>query len=448
MRELAARCIRIAFQTRVGRERSIRDGRRVHIPLEAGGPIGAILASLCAAGVREPATLDLMRHILSEETARAGNPRGPCCPARPSLYPVMPNRHHRIRNVLALSLARLLLASSPLNVLEEAAMASSLDAVHLAGSSLPIIPVSGLSFANPKQHQRVAADLRCACLDRGFFYICDHGIPEGLIDAVFVEAKRFFEQPMAAKTAVSKTLSFCNRGYEPLRAQTLERGAPPDLKESFYIGPEFPLDDPRVATRRFNRGPNQWPADLPGFRPTMVAYFAAMLDLAERLMRGMALSLDLNEDYFAAFGRDPLATLRLLCYPPQPASAAVAEKGAGAHTDFGGLTLLLQDAAGGLQVQDAANDRWIHAPAIPGTFVVNLGDMIARWTNDRYHSTVHRVINASGRERYSVPFFYVGNPDHEIVCLPNCLAAGESARYAPTTVEGHLQEMYRRTYAV
>jgi isopenicillin N synthase-like dioxygenase len=111
------------------------------------------------------------------------------------------------------------------------------------------------------------------------------------------------------------------------------------------------------------------------------------------------------------------------------------------------LTLLLQDAVGGLQVQDVASDRWIHADPIPGTFVVNLGDMIARWTNDMYRSTTHRVVNASGRERYSVPFFYEGRTEHEVVCLANCLAPGEEPKYAPTTVEGHLQEMYQRTYA-
>lgn len=324
-------------------------------------------------------------------------------------------------------------------------MSANLQAARVAGASLPVIPVAGLSASDPVRRRAVGAALRDACLANGFFYCADHGIPAGLVEAVFAEGARFFARPPEAKAAVGKARSPCNRGYEPMRAQTLEAGAPPDLKEGFYIGLELPPDDPRVLAGRFNRGPNLWPADLPGFRPTMQAYFGAMLELSERLLRGVALSLDLPEDHFAGFCRDPLAILRLLHYPPQPPDAAPGEKGAGAHTDFGGLTLLLQDGVGGLQVQ-AADGGWVHADPLPGTFVVNIGDMIARWTNGRYRSTVHRVVNASGRERYSMPFFYSGNPDYVVSCLPGCLGPGETPRHPATTVEGHLQQMYRRTY--
>jgi isopenicillin N synthase-like dioxygenase len=325
-------------------------------------------------------------------------------------------------------------------------MASALEAIHVSNSALPVIDVGGLSSNSFSDRKAVAERLRAACLDNGFFYVVNHGVSEDLIDALFAETRRFFDSPAATKAAVDKCLSFCQRGFEPMRAQTLEAGAPPDLKESFYIGPELSLDDPRVVAKRFNHGPNQWPAGMPGFRPVMEAYFTTMLALSRKLMTGLALALRLDEDYFAAYCTNAHATLRLLHYPPQPANAAPGEKGAGAHSDFGGITLLLQDEAGGLQVQGKTEGEWIHATPIPGAFVVNLGDMIARWTNDRFRSTVHRVVNASGRERYSVPFFFSGNPDQEVECLPSCLEAGEAPKYPRTTVEGHLREMYRRTY--
>ncbi|PHP65362.1 oxidoreductase [Zhengella mangrovi] len=316
-----------------------------------------------------------------------------------------------------------------------------------AGAALPIIDVSNLSSSDPAKRRAVGGEIREACLASGFLYCVGHGIPDGLREAVFAESRRLFEQPLAAKMAVDKSGSFCNRGYEVLGGQTLQAGAKPDLKEGYYIGLELPEDDPRVVSRRFNRGPNQWPVDLPAFKPVMNAWFAALLDLSERLMCGLALSLDLPEDHFAGFCRDPLAILRLLHYPPHPPQAGEDLLGAGAHTDFGGLTLLAQDDNGGLQVWDKDDERWIDAPPVPGAFVVNLGDMIARWTNDRYRSTLHRVINTSGRERYSVPFFYSGNPDFEVACIPTCLAAGEAPKYPPIRVEDHLMAMYRKTYA-
>jgi isopenicillin N synthase-like dioxygenase len=325
-------------------------------------------------------------------------------------------------------------------------MPSALEAARVSAASLPIIDISGLSSARSADRQAVGAQLRAACIDKGFFYIRNHGIPEKLVDDVFAEAAAFFALPAEQKAEVDKAKSNANRGYEPLQGQTLEPGAPPDLKEGYYIGPEHGLDHPRVIAGMFNHGSNQWPVQRPNFRPVMMAYFDVMVELAERMMTGIALSLDLPEDYFAHYCSDAMATVRLLHYPPQPPQARPGQKGAGAHTDFGGLTLLRQDGVGGLQVWDQGSDGWIHADPVPETFVVNLGDMISRWTNDRYRSTVHRVVNASGRERYSVPFFYTGNYTHKVSCIPTCLAPGAEPKYPPITVEDHMREMYRRTY--
>ncbi|MBL5980108.1 MULTISPECIES: isopenicillin N synthase family dioxygenase [Comamonas] len=313
-------------------------------------------------------------------------------------------------------------------------------------SALPLIDISGLHSHDPVDQHLVAEQLRQACEQRGFFYITGHGIDPALISSLFAASQRFFDLPMTEKLAVDKKLSRCNRGYEPLRAQTLESGAPPDLKESFYAGAEVAANDARVLAGRFNTGPNQWPETLPDFRAVMQNYYQAAYGLGATIVRGLALSLGVPVSHFDGYLKEAAATLRLLHYPPQPANPEPGEKGCGEHTDFGGVTLLLQDEAGGLQVWDKDLGSWIDAPPMPGAFVVNIGDLFARWTNDRYVSTLHRVINVSGRERYSVPFFFTGNPLHKVECIPTCLDEGELPRYPAVTVEQHQIECYRRTY--
>ncbi len=327
-----------------------------------------------------------------------------------------------------------------------AARAAAASLMPTPTPTLPLIDVPLLRSPDLALRRQAANQLAAACSTHGFFYIANHGVDPALIDAIFARSAAFFALPEADKQALDKSGSRCNRGHEPLRNQRLEAGAPPDVKEGFYIGNELGEDDPRVQAGKFNHGPNLWPTQVPGFRPTMARYFDTLLDLGRVLMRGMALSLALPEGHFETFMRAPMATLRLLHYPPQPARPQHGEKGCGEHTDFGSLTLLLQDDQGGLQVFDAATGGWIDAPPLPGTFVVSIGDLFQRWTNGRYHSTLHRVINRSGRERYSVPFFLTGEPDHEVVCLPTCLAEGEQPMFPPITVEQHLAACYRRTY--
>lgn len=311
---------------------------------------------------------------------------------------------------------------------------------------LPIVDVAGLFSDADDSRQAVAGKLRQACLDKGFFYCAGHGVPAVLVAEVFEQARRFFALPLAEKMACDKAASICNRGYEPIGNQRLQPGALPDLKEGFYIGRHLEPDAPEVRAGRFNHGPNVWPAGLPGFRRVMEAYFVEMLRLSRTLMSGLALSLDLSENHFEHFCDRPIVLLRPLHYPPQPANAGDLQLGAGAHTDFGGITILLQDAVGGLQVRDPDTGVWLDAPPIAGTFVINLGDMFARWTNDRYRSTLHRVINRSGVERYSVPFFLTGNPDEQVSALPGCFDGDNPARYPAVTVEEHLRQMYQRTY--
>ncbi|THT98248.1 isopenicillin N synthase family oxygenase [Lampropedia puyangensis] len=313
-------------------------------------------------------------------------------------------------------------------------------------AALPIIDIGPLRTGDVAAQRGVAQQLGQACQERGFFYVVNHGVDSALIESVFACSRAFFSQEDAAKNALDKRHSMCNRGYEPLRAQTLEAGAAPDLKESFYIGAEVPADDPRVLAKRFNTGPNQWPEQPTQFRTVMQAYYTQAYALGARLIRAFGLSLGVEDDYFDAYLHEAAATLRLLHYPPQPVQPAEREQGCGAHTDFGGLTLLLQDQAGGLQVWDTLHNNWMDAPPVDGAYVVNIGDLMARWTNDHYVSTLHRVINRSGGQRYSVPFFFTGNPLHEIRCIPSCLTKGQQPKYPTVTVEQHQIACYQRTY--
>lgn len=324
-------------------------------------------------------------------------------------------------------------------------MAELSGARRIDQTAMPFIDIAGLWSSKISVRESVGRKIRQAASDKGFFYLAGHGVSDDLIAAMLRETRLFFDQPEEAKREVDHTHSNCRRGYDAYREQFAEVGAPPDLKESFSIGPELSLDDPRVVAGRLDHGPNLWPAALPAFRPTMTAYLAAMQEVSARLLQGVALSLGLAEDHFAGFCSEPIATLRILHYPPQPAKAAPGEKGAGAHTDWDALTILLQDDVGGLQLYDS-RVGWVPAHPIPATLIVNIGDMLARWTNDLFRSTVHRVINGSTRERYSIPFFLGGNPEQAIEALPGCFGPDNPPRYPPTTAEEQLREMHARAY--
>ncbi|WP_215865894.1 isopenicillin N synthase family dioxygenase [Acidithiobacillus thiooxidans] len=324
---------------------------------------------------------------------------------------------------------------------------SSLPIVRrVKDTTLPIINVKCLSSSRFEDRKMVGVAIRAACTENGFFYCSGHGIPLDLIDSVMTQTRALFDQPIEAKMKLEMSVdSNSNRGYERFGGQTLEAGTLPDSKEGYYIGRELPEDDKPVKAGRFY-GPNVWPENLPLFKNIMCNYYQAMVELSELVLNGIALSLDLPEDYFDSYMREPLTTLRLLHYPPKPTDEASNQKGAGEHTDWGALTFLLQDAVAGLQVYDDRSGDWMLVEPLPGTLVVNIGDALAHWTNDLYKSTKHRVYNLSGRERYSVPFFYSGNPDYVVKCIPTCLATGETPRYAPITVEDHLVNMYKKTY--
>jgi isopenicillin N synthase-like dioxygenase len=309
-------------------------------------------------------------------------------------------------------------------------------------SQIPVIDIGGLRSPNLSDRKSVAVEIRHASHDVGFFYIANHGVPAAAIAETFVQSKRFFDQPLAFKNTVSIARSPISRGYEAIGQQALDQI--PDLKEGYYIGVDRGADDPLVQTGIPNHGANQW-STLPGWREPLEAYFAQMLALSAQLSRALALSLDLDERYFDPMMDNSMSVLRLLHYPPHSVNAVADQLGCGAHTDWGCLTILLQDQVGGLEVRNARGE-WIRAEPMPGTFVINLGDMMARWTNGYYQSTPHRVMNRSGQERYSIPFFFDPYYHALVECLPTCQSVKQRPKYAPITAGAHIMEMYRKTY--
>jgi isopenicillin N synthase-like dioxygenase len=252
--------------------------------------------------------------------------------------------------------------------------------------------------------------------------------------------------------ALDHTRSPTTAGYAPVGGQSLDSQdadaevGPPDLKEGFYYGMDLPDDDPLAQLRIRDLGHNLWPDGLPGFREQMVAYRAALNGLADRLLQMLALSLDLDADWFAPLYDKPSIGVRLLRYPPQPEISEFNQLGAGAHTDWSGITLLAQDDLGGLEVRNAAGD-WVAAPPVAGSFVVNLGDLMARWTNGVYSSNMHRVKNvATDRDRYSVPCFCAPRHDAVIAPVPTCVGVGQPARFPVCTTTEHMMEMFLRSY--
>ena len=294
--------------------------------------------------------------------------------------------------------------------------------------AVPLIDLS--AEPAPMLARRIDAALR----EQGFSAISGHGVPRALVQAAFDAGHRYFALPEHDKARWHIDHSLHRRGFDPIGWQALDPAQPPDLKESFYIGVE-------------HIGPNQWPDEalVPGFRAACTAYTQAMDALAVRLMCLFETALQLPALSLDAFMRRPICTTRLLHYPPQPAQAAPGQIGCGAHTDWGALTLLAQDAAGGLQVQQR-DGSWLDVPFLPEAFIVNVGDLMQRWTNDRWLSTPHRVINRhTGRARWSIAYFFDLDGDAPIVPLPSCVNAERPARYGPITAAEHLEAMYRKT---
>jgi isopenicillin N synthase-like dioxygenase len=287
-----------------------------------------------------------------------------------------------------------------------------------------------------------------ACEDTGFLVVANHGVEPRLVEDTFAVAAQFFARPEADKLALK--IGKYNIGYLPFGGQVVRhspvnRNTKPNFSESFYITRDRTADHPDIVNDKPLVGLNRWPPDMPEFRAATMAYYAAMETMATRLVPIVAMALDLAPDYFAEAFAAPNCTIRLIHYPAHP-DPEDNEFGFAPHTDNNFLTFLAQSALPGLEVRTAEGE-WLRPPAMPGTFVVNTGAMLARYSNDRFRATPHRVINRNGASRYAIPFFLGPNHDSLVDCVPTCVGPDNPPHYEPTTYGAFTQRLLTLNFA-
>lgn len=312
--------------------------------------------------------------------------------------------------------------------------------------AIPIVDVGALRGGNAAARRAVARRIGRACERVGFLYVRDHGVEQPTIDALLAASRALFALPLDTKMRYYIGRSANHRGYVPVGEEVLAYGLgrdepATDSKEGFDLALDLPADDPDHRAGNPMLGPNVWPAELPALRGAATRYYDAVLALGRRLMRAMALALDLDEGHFDRFITKPVSQLRLLHYPA--GGSADSGLGIGAHTDYECFTILLPTAPG-LQVMNSAG-RWIDAPPVPGCFVINIGDMLEAWTNGRFVATPHRVLR-SPHERYAFPLFFSVDYDTVVSPLPACVPPGTTPRYPPIAAGQHLFAQTARTF--
>ncbi len=318
---------------------------------------------------------------------------------------------------------------------------------------VPVIDISPFLAGDPHGRASTPQAVARACEDIGFFTIVGHGVAPAVIAAATTAARQFFDLPADEKARVRSPDAVIARGYRGVGyeglAGTRADQTPPDLKEIFHVGPpDFPHDayhDAAEAQPHFID--NVWPPSPAAFRPAMTAYYRAVEKVAADLMRIFALALDLPETFFADKIDRHISALRIIMYPEQTTAPLPGQLRAGAHSDYGTLTILLgENQPGSLEVYSRSG-CWmpVHIPA--GSFVINIGDLMMRWTNDRWVSTLHRVVNppesvAARARRLSLGFFHHPNYDAEVACISTCAGPTNPPRYAPVKAGPYRSDKY------
>jgi len=332
----------------------------------------------------------------------------------------------------------------PMNIFKTKAVRDLAEATQ----AIPVIDFAPAFAESPGGLDAVATAVRSACERIGFFYLAGHGVPEAVVEAAFAAAREFHGLPQDEKMRLR--LNENNIGYLPVNqsiqgASTIHKATRPNYNESFFISHDRPADHPDVVAGTPLRGRNQWPEGHERMRAAMVTYFKTLESVGERMLPVLARALGMPAEHFAPFFADEAhINLRFLRYPPQDI-ADDEQFGQGPHTDNSFITILARLEVPGLAVR-LPSGEWLAPPVIPGTFLVNLGNMMKRWSNDRFLSTPHAVLNESGTDRYSIAFFYSPVPSAVIECLPSCVGPDAPPRYPPAVYGDLVLEFYNANY--
>jgi isopenicillin N synthase-like dioxygenase len=317
-----------------------------------------------------------------------------------------------------------------------------------AAAQIPVIDFGPVFAGEPGALRRLAPEARHACENVGFFYALNHGVPQAAIDRAFAASRAFHALPLAEKLKLR--LNDNNIGYLPINASvqgasTVHKATRPNRNESFFISHDRSPDHADVVAGVPLRGRNQWPEGMAEMRRDMMAYFHALGVMCDRMLPVFAVALGMPADFFAPFfANEGHANLRFLHYPPQDAGEDNLF-GQAPHTDNSFMTALARTDVPGLAVR-LPSGEWFPPPIIPGTFLINLGNIMRRWSNDRFLSTPHGVLNDSGSDRYSIAYFHSPNVDSVIECLPSCVSADNPARYEPAVYRDLVLAFYRANY--
>lgn len=297
------------------------------------------------------------------------------------------------------------------------------------------IPIIDMAPVRAGDLSQVGQALHDAFVGSGFCYIKNHGVPKDVIEAARAKAMEFFHLPIEEKLKSKPKESV--RGFNAIGKTKMQYAEAPDYKEYYQIGLELPRDDPAVLAGQPLRGPNQWPDEVPGFREAFTRYFEEIGICGQALLSAVAVSLGIAPDFFVDKYDKPLQRTQAVYYPPHPVNHEGELFGVAPHTDYGCVTLLWQDDVGGLEVLNTTG-QWVSALPVPDTLVINIGDLLHRWSNNRYISSQHRVTNRSGRERLSIATFY--DPDFTAMVDPSDLGLGEgeAAHYPPVSAGDYI----------